>query len=152
MEGKIRKRPDDDIGHWVQGISDRFDFPMRQVSPDHLQLGMRGKRTGPYTLNIKKNGPRVSYGTRLTHAIHEDVDDKSRAGFLEDVLELNGRMNDVRLGMQEGSLTLTREDPKEDLTPHTFGRSILMMHGGREQVLPEILKKAQKRGIRFKKE
>ena len=139
-----------DVEPWVRKIASDPSTPVQsveRVTPKHLRLGMRNAVSG-YNMDIKDQGLQISYGAILT----PDIEGSNQAACYGDILELNAKLNNgIRVGRENGNLTVTKEDHKEGLGPLAVGRSIRNMDDSLQVLLPEVHKIVKNNNGHFKR-
>lgn len=135
---------DNNINAWLSEISKRSAFPVSRIKADHWQLVMRNS-IAQYTLDIFDQGQWITYGSTLV----PDVVGSERVTFYASLLKLNAQLNGVHIGLDNNRVILSREEPKEGLTPLSFAQSIIIFDNALQFVYVQILEEIHRLGLKF---
>ncbi len=143
---KKRQPSEDDVNRWLQKINGTTGFQVRRIDHKHWQIGMRN-HIAEYTLDIQDQDPWITYGIPLT----PDVEGKELATFYGELLDLNGQLNGSHIGRQGNNLILQERNLKENLSPQSLIESIALINSAHQVVFSEMIKKARRLGMRFRR-
>lgn len=85
-------------------------------------------------VQIKHNGPVVTTASVLM----DDVQGDKAGEFYRGLLEINGRMNHLRIGIEGDKIILNSERPVNEITPNSLVDDLVFHHKGHEQLFKPL--------------
>lgn len=131
-----RKRINDVLGH----IEHQTGLPFIRPDSNTWIIYLKSR-----PVHIMLNGPWIT----VTSKLMDDVQGGKEGQFYKELLELNARMNGLKIGIERGVITFNSEHQATDITFESIIDHLILHYSGYKQHFARVVKLAQSLGLKW---